>query len=287
MLTSSDGTTWTAQTSGTLNNLRSVAYDGSSTLVAVGFSGTILTSSDGTTWTSRTSGITDDINNVSYDSSSGAFAAVGDNGTLLTSSDGSTWTDKTSGCGMTENIWDIDLSNSSIGVAVGDNGSIYTSADNGDSCTSRTSGTTVEFNELYYGNSTFVALGDNGTILSSTDGTTWTARTSGTTDSLYSGTYGNSNFVAVGANGTLLTASDATSSSTWTSNYTYTQDATSTTSVNTHLYGIAYGNSIWVMVGQSGNIYNTSDGTISTSMVVTSRTSGTTESLRRVFYVGE
>ena len=89
----------------------------------------------------------------------------------------------------------------------------------------------------------------------------------------------------VGANGTLLTASDATSSSTWTSNYTYTQDATSTTSVNTHLYGIAFGNSIWVMVGQSGNIYTTSDGTISTSMVVTSRTSGTTVNLRRVFYV--
>jgi hypothetical protein len=43
LLTSSDGTTWTAQTSGTSNNLRSVAYDGSSKLVAVGYSGTIIT----------------------------------------------------------------------------------------------------------------------------------------------------------------------------------------------------------------------------------------------------
>ena len=48
LLTSSNGTTWTAQTSGTSNYLRAVAYDGSSTLVAVGYSGTILTSSDGT-----------------------------------------------------------------------------------------------------------------------------------------------------------------------------------------------------------------------------------------------
>ena len=55
LLTSSDGESWTAQTSGTSNNLRAVAY-GNSTLVTVGSSGTILTSSDGTSWTSRTSG---------------------------------------------------------------------------------------------------------------------------------------------------------------------------------------------------------------------------------------
>ena len=66
LLTSSDGTTWTAQTSGTSNNLRAVAYDGSSTLVAVGFSGTILTSSDGTTWTSRTSGTSEHLKRVAY-----------------------------------------------------------------------------------------------------------------------------------------------------------------------------------------------------------------------------
>ena len=51
LLTSSDGTTWTAQTTGTTNALRAVAYDGSSKLVAVGWSGTIITSSDGKTYT--------------------------------------------------------------------------------------------------------------------------------------------------------------------------------------------------------------------------------------------
>ena len=177
-------------------------------------------------------------------------------------------------------MWDIAHGNGTW-VTVGDNGSIYTSDES--SCTLRTSGTIEELNELYYGNSTFVALGDNGTILSSTDGITWTKRISGTTDRLNSGIYRNSNFVAIGLNGTLLTASDATSSSTWTSNRTYTQDAYSTTSVNTHFYGIAYGNSIWVIIGQSGNIYTTSDKNISTSMVVYSRSSGTTENLRKVF----
>ena len=280
LLTSQDGITWTSRTSGTSKNLRSIAFDGINTLVAVGFSGTILSSSDGTTWTSRTSGTTKNINNVFYGNSK--FFAVGDNGTTVQSSDGISWINWTSNCGANDNesLWDIGHGNGTW-VTVGDNGSIYTSDES--SCTLRTSGTTVELNELYYGNSTFVALGDNGTILSSTDGITWTKRISGTTDRLYSGIYRNSNFVAVGMNGTLLTASDATSSSTWTSNRTYTQDAYSTTSVNTHFYGIAYGNSIWVIIGQSGNIYTTSDENISTSMVVNSRSSGTTENLRKVF----
>ena len=52
-----DGTTWTAQTSGTSNNISGVTY-GNGTFMIVGDSGTIITSSDGTTWTSRTSGIT-------------------------------------------------------------------------------------------------------------------------------------------------------------------------------------------------------------------------------------
>ena len=55
ILTSTDGSTWTARTSGTTNVLYGVIY-ANSTFVVVGSSGTILTSSDGTSWASRTSG---------------------------------------------------------------------------------------------------------------------------------------------------------------------------------------------------------------------------------------
>ena len=275
LLTSSDGTTWTSRTSGTTNDLRSVAYDGSSTIVAVGFSGTILTSSDGITWTSRTSGTSNDINNVTYKD---AFVAVGDNGTLLVSTDGITWTDQTSGCGMTEDMWDVHLTGS-IGVIIGDNGSIYSSTDKGSSCTKRTSGTTVEFNELLYGDSTFVAAGDNGTILTSSNGTSWTSRSSSTTNNLYGGVYTDSDsddkkFILVGASGKVLT-----------SNSTYTSwtpiDLSSISTGN--LFGIARGSTNWVIVGASGYISSIAD----SESDVTTRTSGTTQSLRRVFYNDE
>ena len=50
----------------------------------------------------------------------------------------------------------------------------------------------------------FVTVGDNGIILTSSDGISWTKRTSGTTKNLYGVTYGNSTFVTVGDNGTCL-----------------------------------------------------------------------------------
>ena len=274
LLTSPCGTTWTAQTSGTSNYLRSVAYDGSSTLVAVGNSGTILSSSDGTTWTSRTSGTSDNITNVFY-KTGGGFVATGGNGLLIISADGTTWTSKTSGCGMTEDMWAINLE-SNIGVIIGDNGSIYTSSDRGDSCTKRSSGTTVEFNELLYGNSTFVAVGYNGTVLTSSDGITWVSRTSSTTNNLYGGTYtttntdGEKEFVLVGESGKIISSENGNS---WTT--------VSPPSITTgDLYGIARSNKTWVVVGASGYIASISDG----ESDVTTRTSGTTGSLRRVFY---
>ena len=74
----------------------------------------------------------------------------------------------------------------------------------------------------------FVGVGDNGTILTSSDGTTWTSRTSGTSNKLRGVTYGNSTFVAVGNSGTILTSSDATA-------WTYRTSGTTNT-----LNGVTY-----------------------------------------------
>jgi len=64
-----------------------------------------------------------------------------------------------------------------------------------------------------YGNGQFVAVGDTGTIMTSTDGVTWVQRQSGTSYPLYGIAYGNGQFVAVasaytGAPGTIVSSAD-------------------------------------------------------------------------------
>ena len=65
-------------------------------------------------------------------------------------------------------------------VSVGDSGTILTSSDDGTSWNSMTSGTTNLLWGVNYGNSTFMTVGNSGTIYTSSDGTTWTSMTSGT-----------------------------------------------------------------------------------------------------------
>ena len=81
ILTSADGTCWTAQTSGATNNLRAFAIKPNTIGVVVGYSGTILTTTDGTTWTSRTSGTSNSITEVIYDRN--IFFGVGEDATYI------------------------------------------------------------------------------------------------------------------------------------------------------------------------------------------------------------
>ena len=70
--------------------------------VSVGNQGTILTSGDGTSWTARTSGIasndpdeSNELYGVTYGNNT--FVSVGDSRYILTSSKGNSWTSRTSG----------------------------------------------------------------------------------------------------------------------------------------------------------------------------------------------
>ena len=108
---------------------------------------------------------------------------------------------------------DDDITSSTgLFVTVGDNGIILTSSD-GTAWDNRISGTTYNLVGITYVNSTFVTVGYNGTILVSSNGTAWTSRTSGTSEHLYEVTYGEGLFVVVGENATILTSSDGI---TWT-----------------------------------------------------------------------
>jgi hypothetical protein len=93
-----------------------------------------------------------------------------------------------------------------------------------------------------YGDSLFVAVGYNGTILTSPDGTTWTLTHTDSSTWLESVTYGNEQFVAVGYNGEILTSPDGT---TWTLNISNKQAL---------LRSVTYGDSLFVAVGDNGKI---------------------------------
>jgi hypothetical protein len=95
---------------------------------------------------------------------------------------------------------------------------------------------------LAYGNGTFVAVGDLGTILSSSDGITWFPRSvSGTDLWLKSVAYGNGSFVAVGDFGAVLTSTDGI---TWITRVEPTVDPPGSS-----LSFVVYGNGLFVAVG--------------------------------------
>jgi hypothetical protein len=95
IFTSTNGAETTVQrTSGTSENLVDVIY-GDGEFVTVGENGTILTSTDAITWSAQTSGTTNNLNSVAYNSTDNEYIVVGDSNTILTSSNTTTWTSST------------------------------------------------------------------------------------------------------------------------------------------------------------------------------------------------
>jgi sugar lactone lactonase YvrE len=196
-------------------------------LVAVGTNGTILGSSDGATWTYRDSGTTNWLVGITY--GEGQYVAVGDNGCVLLSADGVAWLSVAQSA-TTERLNNVIYAAGEY-VAVGEGGAIVSSPD-GRKWTARNSGLTGWLRGLTYVGqydftygltpgseagtvpARFVASGEGGTIISSTDGITW-----GNEFPTYGGGAGNLgedlealvttqsvNFAAVGADGDFLSS---------------------------------------------------------------------------------
>jgi hypothetical protein len=239
IITSTDGSAWTARSSGIAeNSFYDVAY-GSSTYVVVGGNGLILSSTDRVNWIVRTSGTDYQIYNVVY--GNGRFVAVANGSTVHTSPDGINWTMTTPANIILPNDM---VYGGGLFVAVGYGGAIVTSPD-GITWTKRVSGTTEELKGISYGESMFVSVGNAGAILTSPDGLTWTTRTSGTTNDLTGVAFGNSTFVVVGAIGTLLTSYDGI---TWVLRKPLVK-------LNLYeRYRIAFGDSTFVVTGGGSNI---------------------------------
>jgi len=229
--TSTDGIVYTTGPTLTVpsNSLSSVYY-GNGTWVAVGENA--ITSSDTVTWYNSFTLVNDGyLNDVIYINT--GWLAVGNqtvNGEaqsiiLQSTASGFFW--NVVNAGVTTNITDAFLnaltSGNGLVVIVANSGRIFTTSNSAITTPEQTSGTVNNLVDVAYGNGTFIAVGDNGTIVTSADGTTWTVQTSGTTNNLNSVTYNatDSEFIVVGDNNTILTSSNG---STWTASALFLQE---------------------------------------------------------------
>lgn len=140
-------------------------------VIVVGSNGTILTSATGIGWAHQQSGSIQNLNGITW--SNNAIIAVGDNGTILKSVDRLNWLPVSSGvtADLKSVIYD-PIAN--VFIAVGTNGTIIRSNANGDIWNNLNYFTTGTFSAIAYGDGKFVAVGPDGWIASSTNGTVWT-----------------------------------------------------------------------------------------------------------------
>ena len=161
VLTSFDGTNWTARTTGTSALLSSVTAS-PTTIVVTGSGGTILTSPDGATWgPPQSSGTTNWIYRVRF--LDGRFVGVGQNGAILTSADGTNWSSRASG--TTRWLNDVTWIDGTYFV-VGTQGTVLTSTNAAD----WTSRGTITLKSLYAAatdSARLITVGIEGIILRS------------------------------------------------------------------------------------------------------------------------
>jgi hypothetical protein len=266
ILTSTNGTTWVSRISGTTRALHGLQR-GNNLWVAVGDSGVVLSSTDGSTWASRTSGTTQDLREVAW--TNNQFVAVGAQGALLASSDGIQWGNAAPFAGTLNGL---TAARGSLYVAVGTGGAVLTAPQaGGSSWTARVSGTTATLAAVDTGvGGLLAAVGAGGTLITSTNGTSWTTRSTGTSQDLHFVRWGGGRFVAVGDAGTILTSATGTA---WTLQNSGTTAA---------LHAVEWTGSQYVAAGASGTLLASTDGTFWTP-----RSSGTTVALRALRWTSD
>lgn len=245
----------TKKNSLTVKDINAICYSGSLYL-AVGNGGIAYTSSDGIDWAITSIPAKSNLYGCAY--GAGKFVMVGesfdgDHSTLIfTSSDGTTWNAITFPIGI--NFYGLAFVNN-LFIALGDSKrygdatAIVTSSD-AVTWTQRAPSeiASIVMRSAAYGAGLYVAVGDDGTTFTSSNGTTWTAHhISLITSYLNSICYANSLFVVVGTGGTILTSSNG---SDWTSR---------TSGTKRNLYSVVWDSvtSLFVAMGD-GNVRLTS-----------------------------
>jgi hypothetical protein len=200
IFTSTDGVRWTSRTSGSVWPLYGVAY-GNNTFVAVGHSGTILTSPDGITWTRKDLGYLTNYHEITY--MNGIFLMPLTGGIAI-SSDGMTWGGSYLGIDYEDRLSGVTYGNDRF-VTVGQHGAIYDTTD-AVTWTNRKLSQVQSLKGIVFGGGILIAW-EPRNILSSPDGKVWTERFTAPND-INDVAHGNGIFVAAGQFGSILTSSD-------------------------------------------------------------------------------
>jgi hypothetical protein len=131
-------------------------------------------------------------------------------------------------------------------VVTGDNGTVLTST-NGTNWTRLDPLTSALLSSVAASPDTIVATGEEGTIITSPNGTNWAVQASGTANWLYRVRYLAGQFVAVGQNGVILTSADGTS---------WNPQASGTTR---WLNDVTWMDGTYVAVGTQGTVLTSTD----------------------------
>ena len=250
VLQSTNGQTWLARTSGTTQVLRGVTF-GRGQYLAVGSDAAVVSSPDGTTWTAHNVGTTG-VELWRPASTGSTWLAVGAGGTRLVSPNLTSWT---GGHTTRTAFYGVGVSGPTV-LASGVNGTIARRGPDGTWTSVATAPRDRELRSVTRLASTWVATGGGGTIMTSTNGTTFEPRVSGSIAELWSAAAipvgakaAAPRLVVVGAGGTILVSDD--SGQTWRS-VPDPQKAT--------LFSVAAGTSGLVAVGVDGATIRSADG---------------------------
>lgn len=209
ILTSPDGIAWTSQTlPNTISDLSAVLWTGK-TIYVVGNTEKILSSGDGVAWTMTTSGNHNGMKDVA--TSGSLLVAVGQNFSV-SSPDGAAWTQRNTAIGLNQVSW---TGSRFLGITGGIGFDFYTS-ENGLDWTPLVVQRTEEFQAVVQAGGRMMAQGFSGDCHVSTDGLVWTRYPRMGTVLPTSMAWDGRRFVAVGDDGAILTSEDESAGIRWT-----------------------------------------------------------------------
>ena len=247
IISSDNGTDWTAAYDATGWSIQSMAYGDGVYVAGFQFGASLRSLDGGTTWKAMTSPVDSDITGIAYDTALGLFIGVCSNGRVLSASPANDYwvsTIHSLSTGLKDVAYDPETGNH---LMVGYSGTIAT-IDSAGVLSTVSPLTPYGLSGVAVAGSTYVAVGDNGTVITSLNsGATWQTVTAATGETLLDVEYGNGMWMAGGYFGALITSPDGVN---WT-------DASGSFS---HIYDITYGDGKFVAHGGSGTLMASTDG---------------------------